>query len=167
MTEQEFTISRVYAAPRPLVFSCFATAEHMSHWWGPKGITIVNAKLDFRPGGIFHYGMQRPDGGIMWGRFLFREIVAPERIVFINSFSDEHASLTPAPFFAGKWPLEMLSTFLFDEVEKGKTRFTVKWAPENATAEEHAVFKSNLASASGGWTGTLEKLGDYLTTIKS
>lgn len=162
MSDHEFVISRVYDAPRDLVFSCFTSAEHMSRWWGPKGITIVNATLDLRLGGIFHYGMQRPDGSIMWGRFVFREIVTPEKIVFINSFSDEHANLTRAPFFDGKWPLEMLSTFLFEEVDSGKTRFTVKWTPENASAEEIATFTANLASASGGWAGTLEKLGDYL-----
>ena len=55
----------------------------------------------------------------MWGRFVFREIVAPERIVFINSFSDENAGLTRAPFFDGKWPLEMLTVFSFEELGPG------------------------------------------------
>lgn len=168
MTDQDhkhFTMSRVYDAPRSLVFSCFTDVERLSQWWGPKGITIVNATLDLRPGGLFHYGMQGADGSIMWGRFVFREIVPPERIVFINSFSDETAGLTRAPFFDGKWPLEMLSTFLFDEVDGGKTRFTVKWIPLNATPEEFAVFETNRPSITGGWTGTLEKLGDYLATL--
>jgi uncharacterized protein YndB with AHSA1/START domain len=165
MPEQEFIISRVYDAPRNIVFGCFTDVRHMSHWWGPKGITIVNATLDLRPGGVFHYGMKSADGGIMWGRFVYREIVVPERIVFINSFSDEMGGLTRAPFFDGKWPLEMLSTFLFEDIGAGKTRFTVKWGPHNASAEEYAVFSANFASMNGGWTGTLEKLEDYLATI--
>lgn len=165
MPDQEFIISRVYDAPRALVFSCFTEARHMSQWWGPKGITIVNASLDFRPGGLFHYGMKWADGSIMWGRFIFREIVVPERIIFVNSFSDEMAGLTRAPFFDGKWPLETLTTFLFDVMDGGGTRFTVKSTPLNATAEELAVFDANRPSMTGGWTGTLEKLGDYLITI--
>ena len=158
-----FTLSRDFNAARPLLFSCFADAERLAKWWGPKGVTIVKPSLDFRPGGLFHYGMEWvKDGPIMWGRFVFREITAPERIVFINSFSDETAGLTRAPFFDGKWPLEMLSTFLFEDVDSGKTRFTVKWTPHNASADEIATFAANLASASGGWAGTLDKLGDYL-----
>jgi uncharacterized protein YndB with AHSA1/START domain len=168
-TEQSqiFTISKTYDAPRNLVWSCFTSAEHLRHWWGPKGIEIVNSRLDFRVGGQYHYGMQSPDGGIMWGRFMFREIVAPEKIVFINSFSDEAGGLTRAPFFDGKWPLEVLSTFLFEEVTPGKTKFTVIWTPENANTAEREVFAANLTSARGGWTGTLEKLGDYLATTKN
>ena len=61
-------------------------------------------RLDFRPGGIFHYGMRSPDGRDMWGKFVYREIVAPERIVFVNSFSDESGATVRAPF-AADWPL--------------------------------------------------------------
>ena len=163
---QDFIISRDYDAPRALVFECFTSAEHLSRWWGPKGITIVDAKLDFKPGGVFHYGM-KSEGGIMWGRFVFREIVAPERIVFLNSFSDEKGGLVRAPFFDGKWPLEMLSTFLFEELGDGRTRFTVKWIPLDARPEEIATFDANRPSITGGWTGTLEKLEDYVAERKA
>ena len=165
-SNQIFTISRVYDAPRDLVWSCFSDAEHMRHWWGPKGISIVNAAMDFRVGGIYHYGMQSPNGAIMWGRFVFREIVAPEKIVFINSFSDETGGLTRAPFFDGKWPLEMLSVFTFDATAPARTRFTVTWSPLDASDEERAVFAANFASMNGGWSGTLEKLQDYIITLK-
>lgn len=49
--------------------------------------------MDLRPGGVYHYCMRSPDGHDMWGRFVYREIVKPERIVFINSFSDEMGGL--------------------------------------------------------------------------
>ena len=168
-TEQaeEFVISRVLNAPRPLVFNCFTDVEHMKHWWGPKGVTIVKSSMDLCPGGTYHYGMRNRDGGIMWGRFVYREIVAPERIVLISSFSDENGGLARAPFFDGKWPLEMYSTFLFEEVDGNKTRFSVKWKPLNATAEEIETFASNFQSMNGGWTGTLEKFEAYLATVIS
>jgi uncharacterized protein YndB with AHSA1/START domain len=166
-TEQQiFTITRVFDAPRQLLFACFSEARHMQHWWGPKGVEIVNATMDFRVGGIYHYGMKWPTGAIMWGRFVFREIVPPSRIVFLNSFSDEKAGLTRAPFFDGKWPLEMLTVFSFADQGGSKTRFTMTWQPHNAPAEEQAVFAANHASAAAGWDGTMEKLEAYLASIK-
>lgn len=163
---QSFRLSRDFNAPRPVLFSCFSDAGRLAKWWGPKGVTILRPRLDFRPGGIFHYGMQWvKDGPIMWGRFTFREIAAPERIVFINSFSDENGGLTRAPFFDGKWPLEMLTVFEFTELGPNRSRFTLTWQPENATAEERATFGDNFASLNDGWSGSLEKLDIYIATI--
>ena len=162
---KQFVISREFDAPRPLVFSCLTSVEHLRHWWGPKGITIVRSTMDLKAGGIYHYGMQSPDGSIMWGRMVFREIVAPERIVFINAFSDENGGLTRAPFFDGKWPLEMLTVFTFEELDLQRSRFTLAWTPENATEEERAVFATNFASAGDGWSGSLDKLENHLAGI--
>lgn len=165
MPQQQFTLSHVFDAPRDLVFNCFSDPQHLQHWWGPKGVEIVNARMDFRVGGIYHYGMKWPAGNIMWGHFAFREIVPPSRIVFLNSFSDEAGNVTRAPFFDGKWPLEMLTVFSFKELDGGTTEFTLTWTPHNATAEEEAVFMANHASAAGGWAGSLEKLEAHLASL--
>ncbi len=161
-----FTLSRVLNAPRDLVFACFSDTQHLQHWWGPKGVEIVNQTMDSRVGGLYHYGMKWPTGVIMWGRFEFREIAPPSRIVFLNSFSDEKAGLARAPFFDGKWPLEMLTTFTFEDECGNQTRFTMTWQPHNATPEEQAVFAANHASAAGGWAGSLEKLEAHIGRIK-
>ncbi len=158
---QEFVISRVFGAPRPLVYACFTEPERMQYWWGPKGVTIVKSAMDLRVGGTYHYGMTTPDGHVMWGKFVYREIVPPERLVFINSFSDEKGGLTRHPM-SPDWPLEMLSIFLFEDMGGGKTKFTVKWSPHNATEAERAVFAAGHASMKGGWTGTLDQLEAYL-----
>src|SRR5687767_1594226 len=84
---EDFVITRTFDAPRDLVFKAFSEAERLAQWWGPKGCTIRVSRLGFRPGGTFHYRMQMPDGFEMWGRFTYREIDAPERIVFVNAFS--------------------------------------------------------------------------------
>jgi uncharacterized protein YndB with AHSA1/START domain len=81
-------------------------------------------------------------------------------MVFVSSFSDEAGGVTRHPM-APNWPLEMLSTFLFEE-ESGKTRFTVRWSPLNATEEERATFVAGHASMQQGWGGTLDKLAAYL-----
>src|SRR3990172_2756525 len=108
------------------------------------GKPVIHSKMDLRPGGVYHYCMRSPDGHDMWGRFVYREIVKPERIVFINSFSDEMGGLARPPF-SENWPLEMLSTITFTE-QGGKTTVTVRWAPLNATAEERQTFKAGFDS---------------------
>ena len=65
---REFVISRVLDAPRDLVWKCFTDPEHMKQWWGPKGVKIVKSEMDLRVGGTYHYGMQTPDGSVMWGK---------------------------------------------------------------------------------------------------
>ncbi|MBI4275605.1 MAG: SRPBCC domain-containing protein, partial [Rhizobiales bacterium] len=81
----DFVISRVFDAPRKLVWKAWTEAERLAQWWGPKGCTIRVVKLDVRPGGIFHYAMQFKPGHDMWGRFIYREIAAPERLIYISS----------------------------------------------------------------------------------
>ena len=160
MSAEIFTISRTFKAPRGTVFDAFSKAESLSQWWGTKGVKIVNVTLDFRPGGLFHYGMQMSDGSIVWGSQAYVDIIRPERIELINSFSDAAGGLSRAPF-ADKWPLEMHTQFLFEEVSIG-TKFTVIWKPHNSDAEEKAVFAAGMASMNGGWTGTLDQLEEFL-----
>jgi uncharacterized protein YndB with AHSA1/START domain len=157
---QEFVITRVFDAPRDLVWKAFTEPQRMKEWWGPKGVTITKSEMDLRPGGSYHYAMRTPDGNTMWGKFVYREITPPSRMVFVNSFSDEAGGVTRHPM-APTWPLEMLSTFSFEE-EDGKTRFTVRWSPLNASAEERATFAAGHASMQQGWGGTLDKLAAYL-----
>jgi uncharacterized protein YndB with AHSA1/START domain len=160
-----FVISRVLDAPRELVWKCFTDVEHMKKWWGPKGVTIVKAEMDLRPGGTYHYAMKAGDGPVMWGKFVYREVEPPARLHFVNSFSDENGGVARHPL-APTWPLQMLSTFTFEEVEGGKTKLTITWTPLDPTPEEQEVFDAGHASMQGGWSGTLEQLEAYLKTAK-
>ena len=92
-----FVISRVFDAPREIVWKCFTDPEHMRRWWGPKDFKVLASKMDLRVGGTYLYGMSAPDGSAMWGKFVYREIVPPERLEFINSFSDENGGTTRHP----------------------------------------------------------------------
>jgi uncharacterized protein YndB with AHSA1/START domain len=167
MTEAsaDFVISRVLDAPRDLVWKCFTEPEHMKQWWGPKGFTVVKSEMDLRPGGTYLYALQPPGGSVMWGKFTYREIVPPSKLVFINSFSDESGGVTRHPM-SPSWPLQLLSTFTFEEMAGGKTRFTVRWSPHNATAEERNTFDAGQASMNQGWGGTLDQLAAYLAKAK-
>jgi uncharacterized protein YndB with AHSA1/START domain len=160
---KDFVISRVFDAPRNLMWKCFTEPERMKQWWGPKGVKILKSKMDLRVGGIYHYGMQTPDSKVMWGKHVYRESVPPQKLVFINSFSDEAGRLTRHPL-APTWPMQMMSTFTFDEQPGGKTKFTVRWAPHEATDEERKTFDAGHDSMTQGWGGTMDQLAGYLAT---
>lgn len=162
LANNEFTISRTFDAPRDLVWKAFTDPERMKQWWGPKGVKVISSKMDLRPGGIYHYGMQTPDGHEIWGKFVYREIVPQERLVLVNSFSDKDGNLTRHPM-SPNWPLEMFSVFTFAE-HQGKATVTIRWWPLNASEQERKTFAEARASMQQGWTGTLEQLAGYLAT---
>jgi uncharacterized protein YndB with AHSA1/START domain len=161
----DFVISREFDTPRELVWECFTEPARMKEWWGPKGCSVVSAKMDRRPGGTYHYDMRTPDRGVMWGKFVYREIAAPERLVWVNSFSDEAGGITRHPM-SPAWPLEMLTTVTLDELPGGKTRLTIRWSPLNATAAEQETFDAGHDSMRGGWGGTLDQLAVYLAAAQ-
>jgi uncharacterized protein YndB with AHSA1/START domain len=162
---EPFVITREFAAPRELVWQAWTERERLMKWFGPKGFTMLSAKMDFRPGGIFHYCLCAPDGKEMWGKFTYREIIAPEKIILVNSFSDEDGGITRHPFSA-TWPLEMLTTTTLAERE-GKTILTIEWVPLNPTDEERKTFDSMRGSMTQGWTGTFEQLDEYLSKVSN
>jgi uncharacterized protein YndB with AHSA1/START domain len=158
-----FAISRMFDAPRELVFSLWTTPDHLRHWWGPKGSIIGFLKIDFRPGGQFLYGLRTPDNQEMWGKFVYREILPPDRLVFVNSFSDQQGNIIRAPFNPN-WPLEILMTLNLSQ-HFNLTRLTLMGEPLNPTHEELARFESMLDSLHDGFSGTFDQLQSYLQTL--
>jgi uncharacterized protein YndB with AHSA1/START domain len=159
---KELVIIRVFNAPRDVVFKMWTEARHLEKWWGPKGVDIIVKKFDFQPEGIFLYCMAG-EGFEMWGRFEYLEIVEPEKIVFINSFSDKDGNIARAPFSA-TWPLEVKNTLTLTE-DEGKTTLTLRGGPHNATEEEHRFFEGMFDSMNQGFAGTFEQLDEYLADI--
>ncbi len=79
--ERQLLLTRVIDAPRALVFRAWTEPEHMVRWWGPKGFTTPSCTMDVRPGGAWRICMRGPDGVEHWARGVYREVVAPERLV--------------------------------------------------------------------------------------
>lgn len=158
---KDFVISRLLDAPRDLVWKAFTDPERMKRWWGPKGFGVAAAKMDLRPGGTYHYGLRAPDGNTMWGKFVYREIVPPERLVFVNSFSNPAGGVTRHPIVP-TWPMETLITVTFDEEPGGKSKLNVRWAAHNANEVEQKTFDASHVGMKATWTGTLDRLGAYL-----
>ncbi|HEY6843294.1 MAG TPA: SRPBCC family protein [Thermoanaerobaculia bacterium] len=161
---EAFEISRTFDAPRSLVWKAWTESDRLGQWFGPKGVKIIHSQNDPRPGGVYHYGMQAPDGNKIWGKWVYREICEPHRLVFVSSFSDENAGIGRHPM-SPDWPRETLSTILFEE-KNGRTTVTVKWVPINATEIEWKTFREAKPSMSGGWGGTLGSLETYLAEVQ-
>lgn len=158
--DSEFLITRVFDAPRDLVWQAFTEADRLMHWWGPKGFTMLSCKTDLRPGGTFHYGMRSPDGHTMWGKWVYIEIVKPERLVTIVSFTDEAGNAIRHPL-SPTWPMEMLTRMTLAE-QAGKTTLTIQAVPHAANEEERKTFEAGRTSMEQGFGGTLNQLAEYL-----
>jgi uncharacterized protein YndB with AHSA1/START domain len=155
-----FAITRVFDASRERVWKAWSEADEMGAWWGPKACTVNLISFDFRPGGFFHYAMQFPNAEPMWGRMLFRDIAAPDRIVWLNSFSNEGCGITRAPFNE-LFPLEMHTEVNF--IEQGeRTAIALRARPHGASEAERAFFEGMFASLEQGFGGTFDQLTEHL-----
>lgn len=158
--ENEFVIEKVINAPCDFLFRVWTEPEHLMHWWGPEGFIMDVCQVDLRPGGIFHYQMKSPDGADMWGKFVYHDIIPPEKLVFVVSFSDAEGNNTRHPLSA-TWPLEILNTFVFEE-QHGKTKMILRGIPFNANPEEQKTFEEGFSSMNQGFSGTINQLEEYL-----
>jgi uncharacterized protein YndB with AHSA1/START domain len=107
--EREIVLTRVFDAPRHMVFDAFSKPELLKRWFGPHGWSLVVCEVDFQVGGSFRFVLRGPDGKDMGMRGVYREIVAPGRSVHTESFDD--------------YPGESQVTAIFVE-ENGKTTLT-------------------------------------------
>ncbi len=146
-TDTTIQMTRVFDAPRELVFEAHTSAEHMSHWWGPRKYEVVSAEVDFREGGAWRIVHRGPDGDEHGFRGEFREIVPPERIVW--TFEYEGAR--------GQIAVETLTL----EERDGKTYLT---AVSDAGSKEarDAILESGMQE---GARETYERLEEYVQQL--
>jgi uncharacterized protein YndB with AHSA1/START domain len=146
--DRVLVISRIFDAPRELVFRAWTDPEHLVRWMGPRGFTSSIEHSELRPGGAYRIYMRGPEGDDHWTQGVFREIVEPERLVMAGSWADAQGNATSP---------ETLLTLTFEEHEGKKTRLTLHQAIfESVTArDEHR----------GGWNSSLDRLAEYLATV--
>jgi uncharacterized protein YndB with AHSA1/START domain len=146
--EHDLTMTRIFDAPRELVFKAWTDPKHLAQWWGPQYFVCPVCEVDVRPGGSLYIEMRDPDGVAYPTRGTFHEVVPPERLVFTTTaFENE----------VGDAQLAGMNTVTFEEFD-GKTRLTLKVkvlksAPEVAWA---------LAGMNEGWSESLDKLAVFL-----
>jgi uncharacterized protein YndB with AHSA1/START domain len=160
---QGLILKREFNAPRELVFKVWTDPTHFGNWWGPKGFSLEVSKMDVRPGGMFLGCQKSPDGQhAMWGKFVYQEVQAPEKLVWVQSFSDEEGNTVRAPFNPN-WPLEILNILTLEEHE-GTTVLTLQGGPLNASSEEQEAFDAMAPMVAQGFEGTFEQLANYLAS---
>ncbi|MBQ4899097.1 SRPBCC domain-containing protein [Paenibacillus sp. Marseille-P2973] len=162
MADHEIMITRTFDAPRELVFNAWTQPELLAKWWGPEGYDMYVARLDLRPGGLFLGRQSSPEGYEMWGKFVYQEIAAPEKLVFVQSFSDEEGKTIRAPF-SDTWPLEIINHIMLSESDE-KTTLTLGGGPINATEEERTAYESMRPHIQQGLEGTFNQLAAFLTS---
>lgn len=141
--DRELVITRVFDAPRGLVFKAWAEPERLVRWWGPRGFTTTSCTVDVRLGGAWRICMRSSEGVDYWTQGVYREVVEPERLVFTYAWEDAE----------GKPGREMLVTVTFAD-HGGKTEM----------AFHQAIFESaeDRDGHEEGWSECFDLLAEYL-----
>ena len=143
--------TRVFDAPRELVWQVWTDPKHLAQWWGPNGFSTTTSAYDARPGGVWRFVMHGPDGRDYQNRITFDEVVKPERLVYHHGGGDDVE------------PVQFRQTVIFEDLG-GRTRIT--WRGDFPTAaERNRVIRDY--GADKGLVETLARLGDYMAAMAS
>ncbi len=148
-TDREIVITRLFDAPRELVFKAWTTPAHVAQWWGPRGFTTTIQEMDVRPGGTWRLVMRGPDGTDFKNRIVFVEVERPGLLIYRHE---------PEP---GTEPVTFQTTVTFAD-EAGKTRVRMQLLFPTAAARNHVVEKYHAIE---GGNQTLDRLGEHLPTM--
>lgn len=160
--KEQFVINRTFDAPIDLMYDMWTDSRHFGQWMGPTGSTMEFLRSDVRPGGSSFYCMTAPGETKMYGRVHYLEMQRPNRVVYTQQFVDLDEKIARHPM-APSWPETMLTTVTFSEEDSGKTRVTLVWEAHGlVTPEELQTFVAARAGMTGGWTGSFDKLEEYL-----
>lgn len=143
----EVRFTRVFDAPRDLVWKAWTDAKQLAQWWGPRGFTTPRCELDLRVGGAIRIDMKGPDGTVYPMSGVYQEIIEPERLVFTSAALDK----------SGKPLFENLNIVTFAE-QGGRTTVTLHSRVVETTAEGAPY----LAGMEEGWSMTLDRLETYV-----
>jgi uncharacterized protein YndB with AHSA1/START domain len=149
------TLTRLFDAPRELVWRAWTEPERIRRWWGPKGYTAPVAMLDFRMGGRYLFCMRSPEGRDYYSTGVFQKIDPPKELIFTDSFADPMGNVVPATYYGlgADFPLEMLVTVTLED-QGGKTKLTLRHVGLPA---------ADMTEQTGaGWNESFDKLAESL-----
>jgi uncharacterized protein YndB with AHSA1/START domain len=143
--ETELTVTRDLNAPRERVFAAWTDKRKAAIWWAPQDCTPLSCEMDLRPGGAWHRRLLIPDGSVITKRGVYREVVAPERLVF--TYTTDFADGTTDP--------ETLVSVTLEDLGGNRTRLTLR----------HTAFQTDLSRLAhlGGWTSCLERFAAFVS----
>ncbi|RYY67336.1 MAG: SRPBCC domain-containing protein [Chitinophagaceae bacterium] len=150
--EGDIFITRIFDAPRQLVFNAWVDVEHLKNWYAPEGCSINFEHINVKNGGTFHSVIRTPTGYVCWCTGTYMEVTPFERIIFTMTNADEQGRPLTAED-AGKdpeWPVETIVTLTFEEIEAGKTKFTLHQTASQEVAKRTGAYQ--------GWEQMLDNL---------
>jgi uncharacterized protein YndB with AHSA1/START domain len=160
--KDKFVINRSFDVSIETMFEMWTNPKHFSQWLPPTGFNMEFIRADIRPGGSSFYSMTGNGGTKMFGRAEYLAIEKPDRVVYTQQFCDENEKISRHPM-APTWPETMLTTVKLTEEGPDRTRVTVTWDVHGAaTREEIETFAKARGGMTQGWTGSFDKLEDYL-----
>lgn len=158
---EQFFITRAFDTDIERMYEMWTDPEHIAQWLPPTGATMRYLRAEPRVGGSSLYAMTMPDGAMMYGIIKYIALEKPNRIVYTQQFCDEKERVMRPPFFKD-WPETMLSTVELTAEGPDRTRVTVRWEPQDATAADIAEFVKQRGGMTMGWTGSFDKLENLL-----
>ena len=160
-------IVREFNAPRQLVFDAWTQVKHLNNWMFPMpGCKCEFVSANIVNGGTSLHKITMPDGNQMWLLTKYEKVVSPEKLIFLQYFSNEQGDELPMPHIPN-WPKHMLATLHFEEIEPNRTKLTFSWEPRNATAEELSAFESTRTDHKKGWGAGMDQLHIYIESVTS
>ncbi len=160
--KRKFVINRSFDAPRAVLFDMWTKPEHFARWLSPPGFEVRFHRADVRPGGSAFYSMWNDSGLTIYGRYEYREINRPDRLVYAQQSCDQDENIIRHPL-APAWPETLLITVELNEEGPDQTRVTLTWEPYGrATPDEVAAFVKDRAGMTQGWTGSFDNLESLL-----
>lgn len=162
MSEQpEYVLERVFEAPRKLVWKAWTDPELVPRWYGPNVESIVH-RLDVQPGGLWLHEM-RWNGNSNYQRCEYTEVSTPQRLVLLQSSSDEQWNTIANPMMPD-WPTVLLTTVTFEE-RAGRTQMRLTWVPHEASEAEIACFAAAIEGMGKGWNAGMDLLEQLLADL--
>lgn len=155
-----FHIERTFDVPREKMWKLWTDAEKHGAWFGPKGANVTIRNFDIRPGGEVFYCIEM-DGNAKFAKWLFQQVNPNEKLVALIIFTDDQGENIIEHPFMPDWPLKILSEVLFTQIN-GKTKVSINWHCYEADQIQYQAFINGASSMQEGWTGTFERLEDYI-----
>ncbi len=156
---ERMTITRVFDAPRELVWKAWTESKYVMQWWGPKGFTAPVCKMDFRVGGKSLFCMKTPDGQECWNGVEYHEIIPHEKIVSSMYFSDSKGNkIEPEELGIEHEAIEgAYDVTLFEDLGNGQTRLTHIGNEPTESAKDSGQLE--------GWIQTLDKVAAVVAEL--
>jgi uncharacterized protein YndB with AHSA1/START domain len=164
--KETFVINRSFDVPIEKMWDLWTSPDHFSKWLPPTGFTMKFLEADIRSGGKTVYSMTALNGGMtMYGRTDYITLEKPHTLIYTQQFTDEKGNVSRHPM-APTWPETMKTHVSLTEEGPKSTRVTITWEViGQVTQKEMDTFINGRTGMTQGWTGSFDKLDDYLVTF--